>query len=116
MLLDRVEHLVLVELNQRPRFLKENQLTKWSQKKRDRVDEILIQVILFGSREKKSIRKRLSVRNSRTDDCRVVQCTLTYRLIGRTPGGDGGIKFRTSCRPAGHLSSASQKPLNYLIT
>ena len=40
--LERVEHVVQVELNFKPRFLKENQLTKWSQKKRDRVDEILI--------------------------------------------------------------------------
>lgn len=40
--MDAVEELVLVQLNYRPRLQRENQLAKWSQRKRDRVDEILV--------------------------------------------------------------------------
>ena len=41
-LLEAVEASVLVQLNYRPRLLRESQLARWSQKKRDRVDEILV--------------------------------------------------------------------------
>lgn len=41
-LVDAVESAILVQLNYRPRLLRESQLAKWSQKKRDRVDEILV--------------------------------------------------------------------------
>ena len=37
-----MEESVLIQLNYRPRFQRENQLAKWSQRKRDRVDEILV--------------------------------------------------------------------------
>lgn len=41
-LVDAVENSVLVQFNYRPRLRREGQLAKWSQKKRDRVDEILV--------------------------------------------------------------------------
>lgn len=41
-ILEQVQHQILVEFNQRPRFQKDNLLTKWSQRKSDRVDEILV--------------------------------------------------------------------------
>ncbi len=41
-LVDSVENSVLVQFNYRPRLRREGQLAKWSQKKRDRVDEILV--------------------------------------------------------------------------
>lgn len=41
-LIDGVEELVLMQFNFRPRLQRENQLSKWSQRKRDRVDEILV--------------------------------------------------------------------------
>jgi hypothetical protein len=41
-LIDAVVDAVLVHMNYRPRLRREGQLAKWSQKKRDRVDEILV--------------------------------------------------------------------------
>jgi hypothetical protein len=41
-LVDAVEDAVLIHMNYRPRLRREGQLAKWSQKKRDRVDEILV--------------------------------------------------------------------------
>lgn len=41
-LADAVEEAVLIQFNHRPRLQREGQLAKWSQKKRDRVDEILV--------------------------------------------------------------------------
>lgn len=41
-LVEAVESAVLVQLNYKPRLLRESQLARWSQKKRDRVDEILV--------------------------------------------------------------------------
>ncbi|XP_059353020.1 uncharacterized protein LOC130688904 [Daphnia carinata] len=41
-LVEAVESAVLVQMNYQPRLLRENQLARWSQKKRDRVDEILV--------------------------------------------------------------------------
>lgn len=41
-LIDAVEDAVLVQFSYRPRVRRESQLAKWSQKKRDRVDEILV--------------------------------------------------------------------------
>ena len=41
-LADKVEEAVLIQFNYRPRLRREGQLAKWSQKKRDRVDEILV--------------------------------------------------------------------------
>ena len=41
-LVNAVEDAVLIHMNYRPRLRREGQLAKWSQKKRDRVDEILV--------------------------------------------------------------------------
>ncbi|XP_032789259.2 uncharacterized protein LOC116926475 isoform X4 [Daphnia magna] len=41
-LVKAVESAVLVQMNYQPRLLRESQLARWSQKKRDRVDEILV--------------------------------------------------------------------------
>lgn len=41
-LLTNLEEAVLIQLNQRPRLKREGLLAKWSQRKRDRIDEILV--------------------------------------------------------------------------
>ena len=41
-LVDAIEEAVMIQLNFRPRLLRESQIARWSQKKRDRVDEILV--------------------------------------------------------------------------